>query len=99
MRTKSCVVSAGFSVQVNWVHAHQISQNSRIERATPLHVEMRGSERGDLRDREDEHEVEEQLDERDRLVFGAVQASTDHGTSGSENTGGSASRSFCRARP
>ena len=60
---------------------------------------MRRGERGDLRDREDEHEVEEQLDERDRLVFGTVQPSADHGTSGSVNTGGSASRSFCRARP
>ena len=36
-RTKSWSVSAGFNVHVNWVHAHQISQNSSTERATPLH--------------------------------------------------------------
>ena len=75
----------------------QPEEQDRARHAGP--VEMRCGERGDLRDREDEHEVEEQLDERDRLVFGTVQPSTDHGTSGSVNTGGSASRSFCRARP
>src|SRR6478736_5688720 len=36
-RTRSWVVSAGLSVHVNWVQAHQINQNSRIDRATPVH--------------------------------------------------------------
>ena len=98
-RTRSWVVSAGLSVHVNWVHAHQISQKSRTDRATPVHVEMRCGERRDLRDREDEHEVEEQLDERDRLVFGTVQLSARSRRVELVNTGGSASRSFCRARP
>ena len=39
-RTSVCVVSAGFSVQVNCVQAHQISQNSSTERAIPLQVRL-----------------------------------------------------------
>ena len=34
-RTPGWVVSAGFSVHVNCVHAHQISHPSRIDRRTP----------------------------------------------------------------
>ena len=37
-RTQSWLVSAGFSVQVNWVHAHQMSQPTRIEWSTPVGV-------------------------------------------------------------
>ena len=38
IRTVGWVVSAGLSVQVNWVHAHQMIQPSRIDRRTPSGV-------------------------------------------------------------
>ena len=38
IRTTGWVVSAGLSVHVNWVHAHQISQPSRIDRRIPSGV-------------------------------------------------------------
>jgi hypothetical protein len=37
-RTIGWVVSAGLRVQVNWVHAHQISQKRTSERTTPAIV-------------------------------------------------------------
>src|SRR6187455_3293261 len=39
-RTRTWVVSAGLSVQVNCVQAHQISQNSTSERRTPSIVRL-----------------------------------------------------------
>jgi hypothetical protein len=39
-RTRTWVVSAGFSVHVNCVQAHQISQNSTSERRTPSIVRL-----------------------------------------------------------
>ena len=34
-RTRSCEVSAGLRVHVNWVHAHQMSQPTMTDRSTP----------------------------------------------------------------
>ena len=69
-RTTTWVVSAGLSVQVNCVHAHQINQNRTRERSTPSGVRFCG-QRSDLGHGEHEDEVEEELDERDALLFGA----------------------------
>src|SRR5918994_3287924 len=38
VRTARWVVSAGLRVHVNWVHAHQISQNSSRDRTAPDQV-------------------------------------------------------------
>ena len=72
-RTRLWSVSAGLSVQVNWVHAHQISQKSSTERPRRSASRLAAVSDGDLRDREHEHEVEEQLDEGDGLRLGRVQ--------------------------
>jgi hypothetical protein len=75
------VVSAAFSAQVNWVHAHQTSPEDEhaLARAAPVNLAVEQAHH--LGDGENEHQVEEELDEGGALVFGEGDGLAAHGRS------------------
>ena len=71
-------MSIAFVIQVKPDHAHQTSARTSAERAKPAALVFESSRSRDLGDREDEDEVEEELEvARAALLLGLARAARD----------------------